>query len=1278
MSVDLKYSKQPEKAPVMGVGSGNRIILILIGLLTVVAYWGVHRNALTNKTTAAAMNIVGKQRMLIQRVYMLCDEITLRKDDKTLKLLRENLFATARQMEKSHGWIINGNMELGLSGAPPPSVGAMLYEGPLLLDGRMRRFASAAKEFSAKPENELTRENPLFKFIEKEEGLEANLIRDWDAVASQYQKESAAEAEKTELAEISLLGGILALLLASSLFVFRSMARRLRTNALRQMKSERLFRSMTESANDAIISADKNGAIVSWNGGAQRLFGYSEAEVLGGPLALIIPARYREAHANGSARTTLPHDFHMIGKTAELRGLRKDGSEFPVEISVASWNTDEGVYFSAIIRDVTWRKAAEEERIRFFNLPLDMMCIAGTDGYFKKVNQAFIKTLGYSERELLERPFVELIHPDDRQPTIREVEKLLKGGVTQDFENRYRCKDGAYLWFSWKAVAVLDEGLLYATVRDVTERKRIEESNKLKTEYLELLLEITSNCNEARTTNDVLRVFIDRICAYIGWPVGHVFVPDATSKMVSSGVWHFDDEVRSQPFRKITDEAVFEPGMGQVGRVWQSKEPEWIADVTIDAGFIRPPRAPGERVDLSVKAAFALPVLEKGNVTAVLEFFSAAVVPPVESFLNLGTHLGSELGLIFSQKKAEEKLKDSEKKYKSLTESANDAIISADKAGNIVFWNKGATRLFGYEESEVMGLSLTILMPERYREGHSIGIARANATGQFSLLGKTMELCGLKKDGGEFPLEISVAGWNAGERMFFSAIIRDISNRREAELELNILRSAVEQAAEMIVITDYNGAIEYVNPAFERVTGYGAGEAIGSNPRLLNSGRQTREFYEEMWGNIHAGRIWFGQVINRKKSGEEYPEEITISPVKGEDGKITHFMAIARDISENMSMRSQLIQAEKLSSIGTLVSGVAHEINNPLTAILGFSEMLLSKGGDLPADVARGIGVIHQQAERTSKIVRDLLRFSRKQDVERTSLEISDVLEGVFSLQAHGLRSENIEILRDYGAGHMRVFGNMSQLQQVFMNIIQNGAYELKKAHGGGVIAVRTEMRDGEALVFFENDGPPIPPDVMSRLFDPFFTTKGVGEGTGLGLSISYGIVKDHGGRVWAENIGESGVRFVVALPLDGSEISPNQTVKKPAGREFSGLCVLVVEDEREVREWLLTLLRTNGAVVHSSENGKEAIEQARANDYDLIISDLKMPEMDGFKVGEWLREHRPEQFRRFMLITGSIDSEVVEFSRNFGCRVLQKPFSQNELFASIREMSDPPAMRKA
>ncbi len=359
MGADLKHSNKPEKAPVIGAGSGTGIVLFLIGMLIVVAYWGVHRTFPMNKTTAAVMNIVGKQRMLIQRVYMLCDEITLRKDDTNLKLLRENLFATAREMEKSHGWIIKGNMELGLPGAPPPSVVAMLYEEPLLLDGRMRRFASAAKEFSAQPKNELTRENPLFKLIEKEGGLDANLIRDWNAVAGQYQEVRDAEAEKRELVETSLSGGILVLLLASGLFAFRSMTRMLRMETLRQVEKERLFRSLTESANDAIISADKSGVIVTWNGGAQRLFGYSEDEVIGGPLQVIIPARYREAHANGFARAALTHEFRLIGKTVELYGLRKDGSEFPVEISVASWDTSEGVFFSAIIRDITRRKEAE-------------------------------------------------------------------------------------------------------------------------------------------------------------------------------------------------------------------------------------------------------------------------------------------------------------------------------------------------------------------------------------------------------------------------------------------------------------------------------------------------------------------------------------------------------------------------------------------------------------------------------------------------------------------------------------------------------------------------------------------------------------------------------------------------------------------------------------------------------------------------------------------------------------------------------------------------------
>ncbi|MBI3580792.1 MAG: PAS domain S-box protein [Nitrospinae bacterium] len=359
MSVDSNQSNKAGKAPVMGFGSGTGVLLFLIGMLAIVTYWGVRRTFPMNKTTAAVMNVVGKQRMLIQRVYMLCNEITLRKDDSNLKPLREELFATAHQIEETHGWIINGNMELGLPGAPPPSVGVMLYKEPLLLDGRMRRFAAAAKEFSAKPKNELTRENPLYKLIEKEGSLDASLIRDWNAVTSQYQKERDAEAEKMEQYETSLAGGILVLLLASGLFAFRSMANSLRMETQRQMESERLFRSLTESANDAIISANKFGVIVSWNGGAQRLFGYSEAEVVGGPLTVIIPDRYREAHTKGLALAAMSQEFRKIGKTVVLHGLKKDGSEFPVEISVASWNTDGGVYFSGIIRDITKRREAE-------------------------------------------------------------------------------------------------------------------------------------------------------------------------------------------------------------------------------------------------------------------------------------------------------------------------------------------------------------------------------------------------------------------------------------------------------------------------------------------------------------------------------------------------------------------------------------------------------------------------------------------------------------------------------------------------------------------------------------------------------------------------------------------------------------------------------------------------------------------------------------------------------------------------------------------------------
>lgn len=240
-------------------------------------------------------------------------------------------------------------------------------------------------------------------------------------------------------------------------------------------ESEERFRSIAESANDAIVSADSDGKIISWNKGAFRIFGYEEKEICGQPLTVLMPERYREAHRKGIARMTSGGESLVLGRTVELAGVRKNGEEFPLELSLSSWKTAKGFFYSGILRDISERKRISEERDRFFNLSLDMLSITDLKGYFKQLNPAWEKTLGWSLEELMAKPYLEFIHPDDRQAALEEARKTAGGEVISTFENRYLCKDGSYRWLLWNAIPLPEKGLVYNAARDITERRRAKE-----------------------------------------------------------------------------------------------------------------------------------------------------------------------------------------------------------------------------------------------------------------------------------------------------------------------------------------------------------------------------------------------------------------------------------------------------------------------------------------------------------------------------------------------------------------------------------------------------------------------------------------------------------------------------------------------------------------------------------------------------------------------------------------------------------------------------------
>lgn len=320
---------------------------------------------------------------------------------------------------------------------------------------------------------------------------------------------------------------------------------------------------------------------------------------------------------------------------------------------------------------------------------------------------------------------------------------------------------------------------------NTAEKTQREKKLLKKISCLELLQSVTAAANEALTIENALQVAVDQVCFHTKWPVGHVYVLDKDNEglMIPTTVWYLENSERFETLQKATEISQFTRGKGLPGRVLASGKPAWIIDLKSDTNFFRTRLVK----DLGVKSCFGFPVMVGTDVLAVLEFFSDEKKDPDEPLLEVMANVGIQLGHVIKRKLSEEALLESEERFRSVAEAANDAIISANTHGNIVSWNRGAQVMFGYSEEEILGKPLTLLMPERFRNAHEEGIKRASMTNERRIIGKTVELFGLRKDGSEFPLELSVSLWETREGKFFSGIIRDITARKQAEERLQHL-----------------------------------------------------------------------------------------------------------------------------------------------------------------------------------------------------------------------------------------------------------------------------------------------------------------------------------------------------------------------------------------------------------------------------------------------------------------------------------------------------------
>jgi two-component system NtrC family sensor kinase len=362
---------------------------------------------------------------------------------------------------------------------------------------------------------------------------------------------------------------------------------------------------------------------------------------------------------------------------------------------------------------------------------------------------------------------------------------------------------------------------------------------------------------------------------------------------------------------------------------------------------------------------------------------------------------------------------------------------------------------------------------------------------------------------------------------------------RQVDAKLRLMGAAVEEANELIVIVSRDGHIRHANRAFCQAVGYDLVELMDKSRSEVIAPESVARLEEVK--KVTKGQAWNGTIVHRRRDGTTFQAACAIVPLTNDHGQVTHYVQMERDITEELRLRSQLIHSERLSAVGQLVSGVAHELNNPLQSILGFTELLID--AEERPETRRDLEQVRSESIRAGKIVRNLLAFVRRSSSERTLANINDIVKTTISLRAYEFGSANIRLFESYGEGMPSVVVNPEEIQQVILNLILNAEQAMRSAHRGGTLTVTTKCVDAMITIEIQDDGPGVPAALAGRVFEPFFSTKEVGEGTGLGLSIAMGIAEAHGGTLTLVST-DKGACFRLALPaVDSTEALPVATL---------------------------------------------------------------------------------------------------------------------------------------
>ncbi len=1011
---------------------------------------------------------------------------------------------------------------------------------------------------------------------------------------------------------------------------------------------EERYRSIYNKTPAMLQSVDPEGRIISVSDYWLSALGYERSEVIGKPVTDFLTVQSGEY-----ARTVAMPDCARKGfcRDVPLQCLKKNGEVVDVLLSAITERGEEGesVNTLAVLIDVTERKLAEdalehsEEHFRsLIENASDVISVLTPNGTFYYVSPSVRRVLGYKPEELIGRDAFDFVHPDDVAYMKGNFQKVfLFPGQTQGAVYRFLHKNGSWRLMEAVGQRIVDHAGVVSVVfnsRDITERREAE--------------------NALRQSEKRYRTLFETMAQ-------GVVYQDPEGKIVSANT---------------AAEEILGVSLDQMrGRT--STDPRWRSiheDGSVFPGEMHPAM-------LALRTGVSVHNVIMGVFDPQKEEYRWVKVDAIPQFRpgeDVPYQVYSTFDDITEQKKAEKALVESEDRFRRLAEQSPDIIIRYGTAG-VEYISPSCIAISGFTPEQFYNdptLSLRQIHPDDRA-------ALRNLEAQLQKGPVRCDLRILHKDGHVVWTEQNLIPVfdSSGQRVAVEGVVRDISDRKKAEEERGRLSSAIEQAAESVIITDAEARILYVNPAFERVTGYTREEAIGLNPRVLKSGQHDARFYKAMWDTLLSGQTWTGHITNKRKDGSLFEEDVTISPIRDAAGMVVNYVAVKRDVTHEKQMEQQLRQAQKMESLGQLAGGIAHDFNNVLGVILG--SLALLKASVQDEKLHRYVEIGENSVHRGADVAKRLLTFARAEEARLVPLLIEDVVKELMRVLEHSFE-KTIEMHAEIAGDLPIVEGDHGQLYQMLLNLCVNARDAILDPASGkktGSISIRALLVDGAEVeerflqpasgsfvrLSVSDDGMGMSAEVRQRIFEPFFTTKPTGKGTGLGLAVVYGVVKTHRGFMDVETGLGKGTTFVIYLPASTIERRKKEQQKVEEVRGGNET-ILVVEDEEAMCLLLAELLRSRGYKLITAQDGIEGLETYKAYSHEIgaVITDMGLPKLSGQDLFAKIMEINPSA--RVILASGYLEPHLKSRLFSAGAKAfIQKPYHAHEVLETTREVLD-------